>query len=893
MNAPSCINSASGSLGETSCHFELENEAIDTVQDSLNSTPCDTESGLENIQDIDCNIANEFAKVDDSYKDKSIRADAPHDGECLSTAESSNNDDVVTHTRNDSKDQNSFQLDRDPTQNCEEHPHGEHVVDWCESEDSDSYFESGDVDKNPVHSEYTSPDFVPKEFDDNSATNEGSYIKMTEPFGDIDPGIITSPVVDIRPRALLFSRTGESRFDIESRTDRESVPKYEENQRATSRVQYRENMDDRLLSEVARTKSREQYRESISDSLLSEEASTTAETEGSFCSDKARALVGENQSPSAVASISFGGNSQQHSPNCEDYQTSSTSRSTVGRSPQTSFADDQSDNVEEAVCEVIDAACSPMKDIMSSSGTPVAGQYHEPTNRSSHFEELRSFRELEKSLRTGLILREDMQHGSATRRSIRRSAIGLMYGLCDDFVEGEESENSICIDVVDAACSPISTKEIDSEVVEEARERYSNGLLDQHTVEGLVSGHSVKVNNLEMHPTRRPNFLQSNFVDCSTPQDEQPVSVTKHMAVCEAQPSFQETLKPDNDFGSGGILGHTGESIHRSGGLVSISGGSEQYQGSESLFSTLSEEARLGDQKAWSKLTISSGASSNTSESGPRISHQMSPAPRPNSRVSSKLEHDSKCEYIREEPEDVSKFVRSFNLEIQEDTTLILDQKIPIKSHYISESDSDLQSNKSYQALINDDHVEVDVHQSNHCPEIVESCNENSIYEDDEIVLKELNSLDHELVSDHESVSDHLENIDCLSDADSISSNEMNMISVLSGNRQSPLYQNQSASSMIDSYPDASDSSDSESELLQRSRRSLRRSIMSLQRKSGTIESTFQNPTTASADGSPEVRENFETIDALGGHNPASGKFGFKVQVDLDILKAYHQIFYP
>ena len=786
-----------------------------TIEDSLSSTPRDMPSALDDSQKRDSSLSSECAKVDDSYMETSVTKDSPFDGGSAQVEPNKHSDSCIDISGDFENEQRSFQSEQYYAQSSKGCTQREHVDSKRENIGAQSC--SADVCSKPVDTERAclqldSPGAVQSEFESiaNDFTDtEGSYIHMTEPFENIDPGIIMSPVLDLRPQALLFPGTAASE----------------------SNWRHEETIDNGRTSDVTST-----------DAELGENINRNME---SFVEDENQLLPARKDDSE----------SEQQSANSQVYETSSISGNEIDLSHQTSFSSDYlTDTVEESTYEVIDAACSPMSITLRSPGYPVTGQDYESSSPGCQSEEkLRNFRDLEKNLRKNACLPGDMQKESATSRTdLPTPAQGLECGLAESFDGVESNESGVSIEVIDAACSPMSIKESDSEVADESTRRDSNVLQleGEHVTDSSMSDYAVEMKGARRHSSRRPESLEPKAVRCSTPHDGQSLPVTKAITDYDARSSLQEPFMKIKLFSPGELLDKPKESFRRSEGLVSRSVDSEQYQGSGSLFSTsfLSEEAKANGQNASSKLTISNGAQGSLQHVGLEslLSDQILTESKQNSRASSKLGGS-----IREETEDSSKFCRSFNLESQETSTLRYDE-ILIKNHYVSESDSDILSNKSDLGLNGD--------QSYHSHQIIKSDNEDTNDDDNEIVMKVQKSLDFEAFSDQ---SDY-----CASDADSVSSNELNMMSVLSGNRQSPPYHNSSASNVIDNYQASSVSSgesDSGDEQLMRSRRSFRMSIMGLPRLPKSPESADLSCANPEATGNLDASGVSEENDATAG----------------------------
>ena len=745
-------HSTTDSIERTSQYFRPESENIPvlTIEDSLSSTPGDVQNETGNIKSKALDVQDdgrgakiEHSTLQDSYNETESPAFVQSEEEDVQDMKNSPN----KTTPNDE----SYVVSDSPV--------------FAQSEQKDAQSEQRDAesDQGDVQSEHEAT---------QSETADGSYIQMTEPFGEIDLNIITSPVFAARPRTLVFSETNERNSTAGSLSE---LP-IETNKKPENLQQYRESYSDDTMSDIA-----------------NRSGQSERSNQASFYSD--------------------------HPTDCAN---------------------------EASYAEVIDTACSPISDFsaVQTPATCVTQQDRESSSvtlssRRYPREELQSFRDLEKSLQNSLNLREDAQGESSICENLRRSAVGLIYGITDDIDGVKNNESAVSIDVIDAACSPLSIKEDASDEVKETKARHSHRLSsNQHLQQSIASDHQTTVNSdhipilksVRRHSSRRPDSLEAPVVSCSTPQHGQIVAVTKHMAVYERRASFQEALQKEKYDTPGGLLSKSRESSRRSGGVSSRSGGLDPYAGSESLFSNsvLSEEAKYNDNKANSKLAISNGEGSES-----LFSDHMLTDSKQSSQNGSRLDADQRFEPIREESENRTKFYRSFDLDVQEDMTLLLDHAVRIKNQYISESDSDLQSNKSDQAMISDDPVPMinnqsnhSDHQSNYFPPIVESDDDVS-----EIAIKVGNTLNHQAISDQS------ENHDYASDADSLSSNELNMISVLSGNRRSSANHRTSVAELINSDPDDSDQtdqSDSDDELLMRSRKSLRRSIMTIPRRSET-----------------------------------------------------------
>ena len=435
--------------------------------------------------------------------------------------------------------------------------------------------------------------------------------------------------------------------------------------------------------------------------------------------------------------------------------------------------------------EVIDAACSPMSNTASRDASPYQATPVESVSPGN--------------------VRE-------SRRSVRRSAIGLMYGLAD-----ESNESEVSVEVIDAACSPVSVQELPSDVLDD-EDRNGSNKESSRGLSARLCADDIGLNEVSRLSDQRKDSLNPPVLSCSTPQYGQSVPGIEHMAVYEKRVSLHEALRAEKCNSLGGSSRRSRGSSRRSGGL-------DQFTGSGFLFShsTLSEEVKYSDQKPFSKLVASNNShgsygSSHFAGSESLFSDHLLTDSKQSLQIGSKSDSDQRCELIEEESEDAIQYHRSFNLDIQEDSTLPLDHDVRIKNPDVSESDSDLQSNRSDQAMIsggpemiNGDRV------------VVESGSEDGKEDDHELVVKAGHSINHQPGVD-DSESD-----DGPSGAGSLSSNEPNVVSFLSGNHLLSGDYPVSTSESIDNEPGSSLNhyqSDSDDEVLKRSRKNLRRSIL-------------------------------------------------------------------
>ena len=336
------------------------------------------------------------------------------------------------------------------------------------------------------------------------------------------------------------------------------------------------------------------------------------------------------------------------------------------------------------------------------------------------------------------------------------------------------------------------------------------------------------------------------------------IPVINHVTVCEENPSLHESSMNDNCSSSehppnpnGSVLLNNPRELFCP--IDSLGSGSEcsnQYQGSKTLFSNsaLSEELKCNDKRSSSKFSILD-ADSSGGAFGP--SKDVEAVVRMVTDSMHTLNSSSESEPMRDsiEIKDISMCSKAFNIDIQEQSTFVLEPCI--KNPSMSDSNTDQESDKSDQEFITNDDAELVFDPSNVYPHIAKS---NSSYvsdEDPEIVIKAQKFVDHET-----------RNHDCTSDFDSISSNEERIF--FSDHQQSPAHQNASDIKMIESYPisiDDSNSSDSDDEQLIQSRKSFRQSMISMQRQSEALDS-------------PKRYENSETNGSFKKDDPLTGKLG-------------------
>lgn len=825
VHATSLNLAADDSMERVSQYFVPEDseDRILTIEDSLTSTP--DEKQCENIdaQYMREIPSNGCGKIDDSYEEASV-LDAQQEGESNDIA------DTLAMTISPGKPKREID-----TQNVQSVPSGENL----DLSDANNFVEEEEVDRlnEKAHSldsaDNSTLSYGGKSEGDDEPGNagieqslaEGSYTQMTEPYECIKPELITtSPVVSTKGR--LFPEVNANYLDGESRFE-------------GSRDQKQRS------SEVFR-----QYRERIGDdSEIEDESGLTDRCNGSdivgIVNDSLDEANGQsldkshgnhvNTPPPAISS---------DVPVCDS---------------NASFTPDKindSAGKEATYIEVVDSACSPLN-ITSSNGKGVAS-LHAPNSTASDYdrvsfetsaerkdshEELQTFRELERNLQYNLSLQEDAQKGSHARSALRRSAIGLIYGLAGDLEDVDNNESGVSIEVIDAACSPLSLEEKDIDVVKQKTRRDNDRFSNLLPRARLSACHISRLKEERVISDQPADSPGPPVVSCSTPQDGQAVPVLEHMAVYEKAAGLREALQADRYNSPVEISRRSKGSLRRSGHLSSRSGGMEQEAGSKSLFShsNLSEaEMKFYEQKPAQQLTASNGGisngtggSSHYAESESLFSdHQVTDSKR-NSQNGLKFYGKA----IAEQSEDRIKFCRSFDLDIQEDTTLPLDHDILIKNPCVSESDSDLQSNRSDQGMISCDDVHIASRHSGQFLQIAGSDHEEANDDDSEIAIKDQQSINHK------SETDESENDEC-SSVDSISSVELGVISALSGSRLSSGNQHVSVCDLIDNDREDSansDQSDSDDEVLMRSRKQLRRSIMAQPRFSETFDDLAEN----------------------------------------------------
>ena len=387
------------------------------------------------------------------------------------------------------------------------------------------------------------------------------------------------------------------------------------------------------------------------------------------------------------------------------------------------------------------------------------------------------------------------------RRDLRRSAAALIYGLTKAYDNTANSPTEVSIEVIDMACSPLRVEENENNFLKEPANGSSVNL-------PTLSANSSATGNDQRMSFGLPEVVRHidiNAQQCSTPHQEKPV------------PPIDVNVDRRRTFNWSAManLQITEKSLE--------SDGFSNDAGSESLFSNSAN--KLGNQSQPASTDLGNSAtgmctSSQYATSQSLFSELTADGSKDKSAQNSQRRSKSMQGEMGDLPENLD------DDDIQEAETILItprdhDNCMPDLSMGEYTSDRDTIRTDNFQN--GSSHSGKDAKSWNgsykHNDESNESCEFTAKGETSKSLANQTNGDDS---SSNEETGDY----DDYNDDDSVSSNELQMISLLSGNRSINREQAISDREYPDDFDSESDSSDSDDEVLLHSRRSLRMSIL-------------------------------------------------------------------
>eukprot|EP00795_Rhopilema_esculentum_P015254 gene15254-6462_t len=387
------------------------------------------------------------------------------------------------------------------------------------------------------------------------------------------------------------------------------------------------------------------------------------------------------------------------------------------------------------------------------------------------------------------------------RKDLRRSAAALIYGLTKTYDNTANSPTEVSVEVVDMACSPLRVEENENNFLKEPANGSSVNL-QTLSANSSAYGNDQRV-SFGLHEVVR--HYDINAQQCSTPHQEKPVPPidvnvdrrrTFNWSAMANLQITEKSLESDgfsNDAESESMFSNSANKLENQSQPASTDLGnsatgmctSSQYATSQSLFSELTAD----------------GSKDKSAQNSQRRSKSMQGemADLPENPYDDDIQE---AETILITPRDNDNSMPDLSMgEYTSDRNTIRTGNFPNGS---SHSGKDAKSlNGSYR----------------HNDESNESCEFTVKGETSTSLANQTNGDD---LSSNEETGDY----DDCNDDDSVSSNELQMISLLSGNRSINREQAISDHEYPDDFDSESDSSDSDDEVLLHSRRSLRKSIL-------------------------------------------------------------------